>query len=333
MPFIFRTLCSSFAPLSISFSLMGPPQAPPRYGRGKVAPSASARGASGRGGGGNRSGGSNSSNTSDDKSKGGDSGGANAAFAAAVAAAQAAAAASYDPLAALLGGGLASASASASRRTLLPPAPSPAPAAATLPLGAAPTLLPPGTPWSARDDGLFVAAAAKYDAFANATNAFIRLIRVRGRERRGRRRGRRKKREQKGGRGNSHSFFLLFSLSPRDHPDFFFLSQPFHLCSQKPLSLFFLLLLNLTNPKGIHGEARQELARLQRAAALGQAHVRGGRGGLRFLFFCFFFCFRGLLFSLGGGDFGGGVGGCGRSPPAAAPAAPRALLLLLGPDD
>ena len=240
MPFIFRTLCSSFAPLSISFSLMGPPQAPPRYGRGKVAPSASARGASGRGGGGNRSGGSNSSNTSDDKSKGGDSGGANAAFAAAVAAAQAAAAASYDPLAALLGGGLASASASAlaSRRTLLPPAPSPAPAAATLPLGAAPTLLPPGTPWSARDDGLFVAAAAKYDAFANATNAFIRLIRVRGRERRGRRRGRRKKREQKGGRGNSHSFFLLFSLSPRDHPDFFS-SLNLSISVLKNLSLFF----------------------------------------------------------------------------------------------
>ena len=217
---------------------MGPPQAPPRYGRGKVAPSASARGASGRGGGGNRSGGSNSSNTSDDKSKGGDSGGANAAFAAAVAAAQAAAAASYDPLAALLGGGLASASASASRRTLLPPAPSPAPATATLPLGAAPTLLPPGTPWSARDDGLFVAAAAKYDAFANATNAFIRLIRVRGRERRGRRRGRRKKREQKGGGKLPLFFSFVLSFSTRSSRLFFPLSTFPSLFSKTSLSFF-----------------------------------------------------------------------------------------------
>jgi hypothetical protein len=106
-------------------------------------------------------------------------------------------------------------------------------------LGAAPTLLPPGTPWSARDDGLFVAAAAKYDAFANATNAFIRLIRVRGRERRGRRRGRRKKREQKGWGENSHSFFLSFSLSPRDHPDFFFPLSTFpSLFSKTSLSFF-----------------------------------------------------------------------------------------------
>ena len=314
---LFRSLSLSF---SFSLFLMGPPQAPPRYGRGKVAASASARGANGRGG--------SRNNTSDDKSKG-DDGGDAIAFAAAVAAAQAAAA-SYDPLAALLGGGAAAAGAAAgaaaaapSRRTLLlPPAPTAAAAAAapSAAAAAAPSpLLPPGSLWTARDDSLFVAAAAKYDAFANATNAFIRLIRVRRKKR-----GRRREREREKEAGNRKGKKLpLFSLETT------FFSQPLLLknLSLSPSSLSFF-----TNPpKGIHGQARQELARLQRAAALGQAHVGRGRG--RFLFLLCFFFLGCSSAAFGGGAFGGvgGVGGGGRSPPAAAAAAAGAAAALRSP--